>query len=105
MSVILPFILLLQSGIGGLLYSLLPMFAIFAVFYFLIILPQKKRQSALQQMIAALKPGDKIITTGGVLATITAVRETSLIVRSADKSILEISRSAVAGLQGEEEVK
>ena len=105
MSVILPFLLLLHTGIGGLLYSLLPMFAIFAVFYFLIILPQKKRQTALQQMIAALKPGDKIITTGGVLATITAVRETSLIVRSADKSILEISRSAVAGLQGEEEVK
>ena len=105
MSVILPFILLLQNNIGGLLYSLLPMFAIFAVFYFLIIMPQKKRQRALQEMIAALKPGDKIVTTGGVLATITAVRETSFIVRSADKSTLEISRGAVAGLQGEEEVK
>ncbi len=53
-------------------------------------------------MIASLKPGDRIITTGGVLATITAVRETSLLVRSADKSILEISRAAVAGMQGEE---
>ncbi len=90
---------------GGLLYSLLPMFAIFGVFYFLIIMPQKKRQRAVQEMIVALKPGDKIITTGGILATITAVRDTSLLVRSADKSILEISRAAVAGLQGEEEPK
>ncbi len=81
---------------------MLPFFAIFGVFYFLIIMPQKKRQRALQEMIASLKPGDRIITTGGVLATITAVRETSLLVRSADKSILEISRAAVAGMQGEE---
>ena len=95
----------LQNNIGGMLYSLLPMFAIFGVFYFLLIVPQKKRQRALQEMIAALKPGDRIITTGGVMATITAVRETSLLVRSADKSILEITRAAVAGMQGEEEAK
>ncbi len=95
----------LQNNIGGMLYSLLPMFAIFGVFYFLLIMPQKKRQRALQEMIAALKPGDRIITTGGVMATITAVRETSLLVRSADKSILEITRAAVAGMQGEEEAK
>ena len=54
-------------------------------------------------MIAELKAGDRIVTTGGIIATVTAVRETSLLVRSADKSILEISRSAVGGLQAEEE--
>ncbi|MFL6212235.1 MAG: preprotein translocase subunit YajC [Pyrinomonadaceae bacterium] len=80
----------------------LPYIAIFAIFYFLIIAPQRKRQRALQDMISNLKPGDRIITTGGVLATVKSVRDNSLMVLSADKSMLEISRNAVAGMQGEE---
>jgi preprotein translocase subunit YajC len=103
-----PAFILLQTpaptgGIMGTLGPLLPFILIFAVFYFLIIVPQRRRQKALQEMISQLKAGDRIITTGGILATVTAVRDTSLVVRSADKSILEISRSAVAGLQAEEE--
>ena len=97
---------MLQEGGGGLLpflVQMMPFILIFFVFYFLIIVPQRRRQKALQDMISQLKMGDRIITTGGILATVTAVRETSLLVRSADKSILEISRSAVAGLQAEEE--
>jgi preprotein translocase subunit YajC len=87
----------------GFIAQFLPFILIFAVFYFLIIVPQRRRQKALQDMIGQLKAGDRVITTGGILATVTAVRETSLIVRSADKTMLEISRSAVAGLQAEEE--
>ncbi|HEY0101710.1 MAG TPA: preprotein translocase subunit YajC [Pyrinomonadaceae bacterium] len=85
--------------------QILPFLLIFAVFYFLIILPQRKRQQQLQATIAALKAGDKIITTGGIIAKIAEVRDTSLLVRTADKSILEISRAAVAGMHGEEEKK
>ena len=99
--------LLLQDG-GGLLPFLLqmmPFLLIFLVFYFLIIVPQKRRTRQLQETIASLKAGDRIVTTGGIIATVTAVRDTSLIVRSADKSMLEISRGAVAGLHGEEEKK
>jgi preprotein translocase subunit YajC len=80
----------------------LPYIAIFAIFYFLIIGPQRKRQRALQDMIANLKAGDRIITTGGIIATVKSVRDNSLMVLSADKSMLEISRNAVAGMQGEE---
>lgn len=96
---------LLQQG-GGLtatLISFLPFFAIFFIFYFLVILPQKRRQRAAQEMVANLKAGDKIITNGGIIATISTVRDNSLIVRTADKSMLEISRAAVAGLHGEME--
>jgi preprotein translocase subunit YajC len=96
-------LLLLQNGGLGGLAAFAPMILIFFVFYFLIIVPQRKRQKALQETISQLKAGDRIVTTGGILATITAVRDTSLLVRSADKSILEISRSAVAGLQEEEQ--
>jgi preprotein translocase subunit YajC len=90
---------------GSLVFQLLPFLLIFGVFYFLIIMPQRKRQQQLQAMISELKSGDRIITTGGIIATVTAAREASLIVRSADKTMLEISRAAVAGLHGDEEKK
>jgi preprotein translocase subunit YajC len=73
-----------------------------AVFYVLLIRPQQKRQKQLQETISQLKAGDRIVTTGGVIGTITTVRDTSLLIRSADKSILEIARSAVAGIDEEE---
>ena len=85
--------------------AFLPYAAIFAVFYFLIIAPQRKRQRELQATVANLKAGDRIITSGGIIATITAVRDASLIVRTAEKSMLEITRASVAGLQAEEEKK
>jgi preprotein translocase subunit YajC len=98
-------LILQQGGFGNLLAGLMPFLLIFGVFYFLIIVPQRRRQRELQAMIAALKAGDRIVTTGGIIATVTAVRDKSLLVRSADKSILEIARSAVAGLETDEEGK
>jgi preprotein translocase subunit YajC len=92
-----------QGGLGGLLGGIMPFLLIFGVFYFLIIVPQRRRQKALQDMIGTLKAGDKIITSGGILATIKQVKEKSLVVMS-DKSLLEISRASVSGMQ-EEEVK
>ena len=90
-----------QGGLGAL-GGLLPMLLIIGVFYILLIRPQQKRQRELQQTIAELKAGDRVVTTGGIIGTITTVRDTSLLIRSADKSILEIARSAVAGIEGEE---
>ncbi|HEX8336691.1 MAG TPA: preprotein translocase subunit YajC [Pyrinomonadaceae bacterium] len=97
--------LIFQGGLGGLLGGLMPFLLIFGVFYFLIIVPQRKRQKALSDMVAMLKPGDKVITSGGIYATVKQVKDKSLLVMSADKSILEISRASVAGMQGEEEVQ
>ena len=93
-------LILLQAG-GGLGF-LVPMLLVFGVFYLLLIRPQQKKQRQLQAQIADLKAGDKIITTGGVIGTITAVKDASFMVRSADKTILEIARSAVAGIDSEE---
>ena len=78
------------------------MLLIIGVFYMLLIRPQQKRQRELQETISQLKAGDRVVTTGGIIGTITTVRDTSLLIRSADKSILEISRSAVAGIQDDE---
>lgn len=95
------FLILLQGGLGGL-GGLVPMLLIIGVFYMLLIRPQQKRQRELQETISQLKAGDRVVTTGGVIGTITTVRDTSFFIRSADKSILEIARSAVAGIEGEE---
>lgn len=95
------FILIFQGGLGAL-GGLVPMLLIIGVFYMLLIRPQQKRQRELQETISQLKAGDRIVTTGGIIGTITTVRDTSFLIRSADKSILEISRTAVAGVQGEE---
>lgn len=92
--------LIFQSGAGGLI-QLMPILLIILVFYFLIIRPQQKRQRQLQETIANLKIGDRIITTGGVIGVITTVRDTSFLIRSADKSILEIARSSIAGIDEE----
>ena len=90
-----------QGGLGAL-GGLVPMLLIIGVFYMLLIRPQQKRQRELQQTISQLKTGDRVVTTGGIIGTITTVRDTSFFIRSADKSILEIARSSVAGIEGEE---
>ena len=94
-------LLILFQGAGGFGF-LIPMVLVFGVFYLLLIRPQQRKQRELQATIAQLKVGDKVVTTGGVTGTITAVRDTSFLIRSAEKSMLEIARSAVAGVDSEE---
>jgi len=94
-------LMIFQGGLGAL-GGRGPIHIIIGVFYMLLIRPQQKRQRELQETIAQLKAGDRVVTTGGVIGTITTVRDTSFLIRSADKSILEIARSAVAGIQEEE---
>jgi preprotein translocase subunit YajC len=93
-------LILLQSGAGGLI-QLLPIFLIVGVFYFLLIRPQQRRQRELQETISTLKIGDRVVTTGGVIGVIKTVRDTSFLILSADKSMLEIARSSVAGVDDE----
>ena len=92
---------MLQSG-GGLI-QFMPILLIILVFYFLIIRPQQRRQKQLQETIASLKTGDRVITTGGVIGVITMVRETTFLIRSADKTILEIARTSIADIDHEKQ--
>lgn len=94
------FLIFFQNGMGGL-AQLLPIVLIIVIFYVLLIRPQQKRQRQLQETIASLKTGDRVITNGGIIGVITAVRDTSFMIRSADKTILEIARSAIAGIDEE----
>ena len=92
--------LLFQGGAGSL-FQFLPLLLIVAIFYFLIIRPQQRRQRQLQETISNLKIGDRVVTNGGVIGVITTVRDTSFLIRSADKSILEIARTSIAGIDEE----
>jgi len=65
------------AGGGGLLIQLLPLILIFAIFYFLLIRPQQKKMKEHREMLAGLKRGDRIITGGGIVGTITRVRDDS----------------------------
>ncbi len=100
------FALFFQDGGSGFsILSLLPFVLIFGIFYFLVIMPQRKQQAETKNMVAALKTGDEDVTTGGVIGKIIEVKDTSFLIRSADKSILEIARTAVVGRRAEEEKK
>lgn len=94
------FLILFQNGFGAL-AQFLPFILIIVIFYVLLIRPQQKRQRQLQETIANLKTGDRVVTNGGVIGVITGVKDTSFLIRSADKSILEVARSAIAGIDEE----
>lgn len=92
------FLLLFQDAGGGGILSLLPMIVIIGgIFYFLLIRPQQQQQKKLQEMVTSLKINDEVVTNGGIIGTIKEVRETSFVIVSADKSFIEIGKSAVIG--------
>lgn len=85
------------GGFGALLFQLAPFLFIFVIFYFLIIAPNRRRQTELQDMISNLKINDTVVTNGGVIGKIKEIKDKSFIIQSADKSFIEIARSAVVG--------
>jgi preprotein translocase subunit YajC len=92
-----------DSG-GALGWGLLPLILIFAIFYFLLIMPQQRRQKKWQHMLGELKTGDKVVTSGGIRGTIISLRDDALQLRvPPDNLRLEISRSAVVSLANPEE--
>jgi preprotein translocase subunit YajC len=91
------------QGAGGLI-QFLPFAIILAIFYFMILMPMKRRQKKVQEFQQALKVGDKIITTSGIYGQITRLNEKSIQVKVADKVQIEVARSAVGGYQGQEPV-
>jgi preprotein translocase subunit YajC len=97
------FALLFQDSGGSGLFSVLPMIAIMiGIFYFLVIRPNQKQQQTLKEMVASLKAGDDVVTNGGIIGKIKEVRENSFIIQSAEKSFLEVGKSAVIGKKAEE---
>jgi preprotein translocase subunit YajC len=86
------------------LLQFLPFAIILGIFYFLILLPMKKRQRKIQEFQDSLKVGDKVITTSGIYGQITRLGEKSLQMQIAERVRIEVARAAVAGYQGQDPV-
>ncbi|MBW6521397.1 MAG: preprotein translocase subunit YajC [Desulfoarculaceae bacterium] len=85
------------TGAGSGFVSFIPLILIFVVFYFLLIRPQQKQAKAHQQFLNELKNGNKVITKGGILGTITGLTDTVVTLEIAQDVRVKVSRSAIAG--------
>lgn len=93
-----------QGGTGSALIGFLPIVLIVLVFWFMIIRPQKKQQDQRRAMIEALKRGDRIVTSGGLFATIKDVKTDRVVATvNADGVKVEISKQAITGVLSEGE--
>jgi preprotein translocase subunit YajC len=85
----------------GLLGTVGPLILMFALFYFLLIRPQQKRQKAVQQMQSDLKKGDRIVTIGGLHGFVDAIDENTIVVKCGDGSRLTYDRAAIRDVSAE----
>jgi preprotein translocase subunit YajC len=89
------------GGQGGGLTFIIPLILIFVVFYFLLIRPQQKRAKEHQNMLANLQRGDRIVTNGGLVGSITGLTEKMVTIEIAEKIRVRVLRSHIAGKQSE----
>ena len=75
-----------------------PLLFIGVIFYFLLIRPQQKQRKEQQQLIAAIKTGDKVVTSSGIYGLISNVKETTVMLKIADNVKIEIDKAAVASV-------
>jgi preprotein translocase subunit YajC len=88
------------NGEGNPFGSLILMGLIFAIFYFVLIMPMRNKQRKLEQLVQGLKSGDKVIINPGIYGQIVGVEDDAFLVRVDEKTRIKVLKSAVAGLQG-----
>src|SRR6202158_639513 len=96
----MQYLLAVQIGGGGMGWlGFAPLIFIFGIFYFLLIMPQQRRQKKWQQMLSELKTGDKVVTSGGLRGTIIALRDDYVHLRvPPDNLKIEVSRASVSAV-------
>src|SRR5215510_5697575 len=91
------------SGGGSSLGMFLPMIIVMGIFYVMLILPQQRQRKKTQAMLAALKNGDKVVTTGGIYGTVSGIDGDTIILKIADQVKIRIARSAIAQVEAAED--
>jgi len=86
------------SGQGGGFGAMVPLILMFAIFYFLLIRPQQKKQKAHRQLLGDLKKGDRVITSGGLYGRITGLTDTVVTLEISEKVRVKVGRGNIAGL-------
>ncbi len=87
------------------LLSMAPLVLIFVVFYFILIAPMRKKQKAVEQMVEALKKGDKVVTNGGLYGEVVKVDDATVVLKLAENVKVKVAKRAIAGLEGSPEDK
>src|ERR1700682_4788943 len=85
---------------GSPLLQVVPFILILGIFYFIILLPSKRKQQKVQEFLDNLKVNDKVITTSGIHGQVTRLGEQSVQLQIADKVRIEVSKAAIGGYQG-----
>jgi preprotein translocase subunit YajC len=85
--------------------QLVPFVLVLGIFYFIILLPMRKKQQKVQAFLEGLKVGDKIITTGGIYGQVTRISGDTVQLQIADKVRIDVSKAAIGGLQGQPQVQ
>jgi preprotein translocase subunit YajC len=97
------FLLAADPGAGGALSQFLLLFApLFAIWYFLVIRPQQQQRRKTQEMLANLKSGDRVVTSGGIHGTIISFRNGVVQLQIASQVKVDVARSAITGIVTEE---
>jgi preprotein translocase subunit YajC len=99
---LLPLALASGGGLSGLL-QYVPILVFFAIFYFVLIAPMRKRQKALAALVDALKKGDRVLTNGGLYGEVTAIDGSVVQLKIADNVRVRVAKSAISGLEAGEE--
>jgi preprotein translocase subunit YajC len=86
------------GGLGSMGITFVMMAGVFAVFYFLIIRPQRKKQKETKAMLEALKKGDRVVTIGGIRGSVQDVKEKTIVVKVDDNAKIEFTKDAVSGV-------
>ena len=90
--------LLQAGGSGAFLVQILPIAAIFLVFYFIVIAPANKQRRKTQEMLSALKKGDRVVTQGGIYGTVQGVEAEVVYLKIADNVKIKLARSAITSI-------
>ena len=100
-------IILFQASGGGFGGFLIPLGLMFAIMYFMVIMPQQRQRKKVQEMLGAIKAGDKIVTSGGIYGTINGIDGDSVILKiSSEPQVkIRISRAAIAQVEASEDAK
>jgi len=94
----------LQGIAGGGIGPIVMMVAIFAIFYFLLIMPQQRRQKKWAEMLKQIKSGDRVVTSGGLTGVILSAKDDTIVLRVPPDNIkLEVARSSIVTLTTAEE--
>lgn len=103
----LPFLMAMgtpPSGGAPAWVQFVPFALVLGIFYFVILLPMKRKQQKVDTFLSSLKVGDRVVTSGGIFGSITDIKDQSIQLQIAEKVRVQVSRNAIVGYQGQEPV-